>query len=1178
MKSSFAASECDWMPNRRGGSSQSGGGGEEGGEDAAAAELAARQRSSFERNIKDAILWLRAPFNEEVASTVQKAQRSRPLINQTFVPGIGHHLSVTKEGRAAHQGCLPPEEAITLLQSLRAVMKQMLLGSVLQLVLLLTPYKKKHSHAPKADAWAYVRRRLLALKADERSLLEAHAGLDFNWLELRAAGVNSIADTTASTRRLQRDHLRAYDAIVIRELHRGCGIEAVAKDYGYADRHGGGAGVLGHLGDLQTMQKDAATYANQVRAFCEELGEGDMASLIGRFQELVEYGEDPDLKPLLSLPFVGLPRARAFYKAGLRSLAKLVESPVEDLVRALRTAPGAALEEAVLMKHAKRIHAEAQRKIKEEVDELQRMGGGVGGGGGGFFSKSNNGFCVSGASRLPFAIEQPHEDARAWQAFLDDWSRKTYFWAALPAASRVVEATEGEVAGAKEVKEEAPRVAGIAVCFNASRVYWLPLEQEEGNQADKPANDDGSSSVESVREAVSRMLGSDSRTTKSMCYNASQQVQLLASDGIQVNGVSSLIDVKLMAALIDPLHDATTTTLPALLLACRGKDATEAHRLANCGGSGCTGMERCCLQAVQSYAYVERIAASFQQAGHKEPLMRVLMPLVHAARQLCATAAPSPAGAPTLAFDASQCKAVLESERANCAELREQAEAIMRAASEARIAAAAEAEAAAKEAAIEQRAGLEGAEADDEAADPMLILAAASAMPIGAPAVPAEEESDAEWMAYQLEMALHKRANLQLGGSYVNVPYAMGQGWAAAHVQPLQPLAADAAKRAKPARKRQLLIATDVALARSAADGCDSAALLTRWRWCDVRVRALEAVMSLAEPSLDEMAHGDGEDAGRNADDAEEPTIWRLPLHLEPCARTARLQPVSNALSSFFRAASSSAEDNGWLDGSSDNGALRRCVLLPEDRKGVIVSVRLPLLPLRVLAHLSGDPAMVHAANASPSSDLLSHLAKEAAEDVGGVAADKELVWRQLLSGEAPPPTVTERDQSQRLPFFGDAGEEEGDACPTDAFAAAFPEVSSYHVELVRSVQSGRMALPTLSGRSCHIDSQMLRSESSTRERTAAAAALLPQVVGACADEVSSRLVSTLGRLKRQASGGQRWELIMHGRCELLFVEAEEAVGALAAAAAEAAVEVAREMELRVPVEVEVVRLEGGWR
>ena len=237
--------------------------------------------------------------------------------------------------------------------------------------------------------------------------------------------------------------MRAYDAIVIRELHRGCGIEAVAKDYGYADRHGGGAGVLGHLGDLQTMQKDAATYANQVRAFCEELGEGDMASLIGRFQELVEYGEDPDLKPLLSLPFVGLPRARAFYKAGLRSLAKLVESPVEDLVRALRTAPGAALEEAVLMKHAKRIHAEAQRKIKEEVDELQRMGGGVGGGGGGFFSKSNNGFCVSGASRLPFAIEQPHEDARAWQAFLDDWSRKTYFWAALPAASRVVEAAEG---------------------------------------------------------------------------------------------------------------------------------------------------------------------------------------------------------------------------------------------------------------------------------------------------------------------------------------------------------------------------------------------------------------------------------------------------------------------------------------------------------------------------------------------------------------------------------------------------------------------------------------------------------------------------------------------------------------------------------------------------------------
>ena len=94
------------------------------------------------------------------------------------------------------------------------------------------------------------------------------------------------------------------------------------------------------------------------------------------------------------------------------------------------------------------------------------------------------------------------------------------------------------------------------------------------------------------------------------------------------------------------------------------------------------------------------------------------------------------------------------------------------------------------------------------------------------------------------------------------------------------------------ARKRQLLIATDVALARSAAGGCDAAALLTSWRWCDARVRALEAVMSLAEPSLDEMAHGDGEDAGRNADDAEEPTIWRLPLHLLKRSHSASASPV----------------------------------------------------------------------------------------------------------------------------------------------------------------------------------------------------------------------------------------------------------------------------------------------
>ena len=58
-------------------------------------------------------------------------------------------------------------------------------------------------------------------------------------------------------------------------------------------------------------------------------------------------------------------RARCMYKAGLRNFEHVASASVDDIVRALRSAPGASLEESLLGRHARRMQAEAKRKLKE---------------------------------------------------------------------------------------------------------------------------------------------------------------------------------------------------------------------------------------------------------------------------------------------------------------------------------------------------------------------------------------------------------------------------------------------------------------------------------------------------------------------------------------------------------------------------------------------------------------------------------------------------------------------------------------------------------------------------------------------------------------------------------------------------------------------------------------------
>ena len=223
----------------------------------------AQQQRALEAGIDAAVRWLKAPSIESTSVANRRRQRGAPLI-QLIGTADGPRFVPTRAGTATHLSGLKPTEGVVLLDSLREVALRFYTGSTLQLTILLTPFRE-HALKTSSDRWGLVLRRLGGLVADERRLLELQ-GIDFEWLRTKASGVTTHADLSAAYQEhLALRHLRAYDAIVLRELHRGMALEDTARRFGYAG--GEGSAAFGTLGELQTLQTAAQTYMAQVKAF-----------------------------------------------------------------------------------------------------------------------------------------------------------------------------------------------------------------------------------------------------------------------------------------------------------------------------------------------------------------------------------------------------------------------------------------------------------------------------------------------------------------------------------------------------------------------------------------------------------------------------------------------------------------------------------------------------------------------------------------------------------------------------------------------------------------------------------------------------------------------------------------------------------------------------------------------
>ncbi|XP_051137227.1 helicase and polymerase-containing protein TEBICHI [Andrographis paniculata] len=88
-------------------------------------------------------------------------------------------------------------------------------------------------------------------------------------------------------------------------------------------------------GMVQALQENAGRFASMVAVFCERLGWNDLESLVAKFQNRVSFGVRAEIVELTAIPYIKGSRARALYKAGLRTPQAIAEASIPEITKAL---------------------------------------------------------------------------------------------------------------------------------------------------------------------------------------------------------------------------------------------------------------------------------------------------------------------------------------------------------------------------------------------------------------------------------------------------------------------------------------------------------------------------------------------------------------------------------------------------------------------------------------------------------------------------------------------------------------------------------------------------------------------------------------------------------------------------------------------------------------------------
>ena len=376
--------------------------------------------------------------------------------------------------------------------------------------------------------------------------------------------------------------------------------------------------------------------------------------------------------------------------------------------------------------------------------------------------------------------------------------------------------------------------------------------------------------------------------------------------------------------------------------------------------------------------------------------------------------------------------------------------------------------------------------------------------------------------------------------------------------------------------------------------GCSAAfpvcQLLLQWRRSDAAVRALRA--ALAPPLQTGALFGDGTDSATAAAGEPPPppsaasvSNHTLQLDLAPCGTTGLLRPArAEHRSLLVHLAPAAASFAPAPPPTNPSCALPPVEPLPHLIRAsvasppgcALLSVELPLLDLRLLAHLSGETRLLRACSALAPAAVLSGVETHWRSPPGGgddtsarLSLQSEL-WSELFDGALLPelPTAASPAASPataRYTLLSSSAARPDRAQPArpalaDLYAAAaparddlalgllsaFPAVASYHAQLVRTARAGSGRLKTLGGRLIRAGRHLNRPEvlGCGLARGAAAASLLGEVCRAASSDVTTTFTNALcsrlgaaaaeGGGDKQEGGGSAGQSGLSGRLSLL--------------------------------------------
>ncbi|KAL8063378.1 hypothetical protein ABFX02_01G023200 [Erythranthe guttata] len=335
--------------------------------------------SDINRYVRCTLLNSTKPF-EDVVKSAQDSLRW--LCHNKFLEWSEETklYSTTPLGRASFGSSLCPEESLIVLDDLVRAREGFVLASDLHLVYLVTPI-----NVDVEPDWELYYERYMQLSSLDQSV-GTRIGVQEPFLMRMAHGAppralprsrnnvkgfqgndhkfgTSTHGGMLSDEQMLRVCKRFYVALILSRLVQEVPVREVCEGFKVA------------RGMVQALQENAGRFASMVSVFCERLGWHDLESLVAKFQNRVSFGVRAEIVELTAIPYIKGSRARALYKAGLRTPQAIAEASIPEILKALfESSSWNAHDSAPRKVHvgvAKKIKNGARKIVLEKAEEAR---------------------------------------------------------------------------------------------------------------------------------------------------------------------------------------------------------------------------------------------------------------------------------------------------------------------------------------------------------------------------------------------------------------------------------------------------------------------------------------------------------------------------------------------------------------------------------------------------------------------------------------------------------------------------------------------------------------------------------------------------------------------------------------------------------------------------------------